>query len=210
MIAVVVVVVVVVVIVELVVVSWKLFSTKRRCGLNTCRRETLPEKEMTQLEKWVGKAMVGRIDEAIKIGQKNWCIFYHTCLFVFKKHPLRRKFSFVSMRGLFQIYTALICLTRRLKSVAISSPLQIFLPSLLDKVSSHCCILLEFAFLLISAFQRLSNSIFPCSLFCSSLRNADIDTVSRGKTAVLLDFVQMRGGGPALILAHFHECIFGQ
>ena len=64
-------VVVVVVTVVLVVVSWKLFSTKRRCGLNTCRRETLPEKEMTQLENWVGKAMVAGIDEAIKIGQNN-------------------------------------------------------------------------------------------------------------------------------------------
>ena len=96
--------------------------------------------------------------------------------------------------------SALICLTRRLKSVAISSPLQIFLPSLLDKVSSHCCILLEFAYLLISAFQRLSNSIFPCSLFCSSLRNGDIDTVSRGKTAVLLDFGQI-----AIFFLKFHS-----
>ena len=35
-------------------------------------------------------------------------------------------------------------------------------------------------------------------------------TVSREKTAVLLDFVQVRGGGTAQFLAPFHKCIFGQ
>ena len=35
--------------------------------------------------------------------------------------------------------------------------------------------------------------------------------VSLKKVAVLLDFVQMRGGGPCPnFLAHFHNCILGQ
>ena len=39
----------------------------------------------------------------------------------------------------------------------------------------------------------------------------DWRTVSQGKTAVLLDFVQMREGRALpKFLAHFHKCIFGQ
>ena len=30
------------------------------------------------------------------------------------------------------------------------------------------------------------------------------------KIALLLDFVQIRGGGPCPFLAPFHKCIFGQ
>ena len=38
-----------------------------------------------------------------------------------------------------------------------------------------------------------------------------LEMVSRKKVAVLLDFVQMRGGGPCpIFLSPFHKCIFGQ